>query len=458
LIAGRKLLVADDSPAYRKLLDLTFTDEGMEVMLADDGREAWGILEQFLPDLVVADVFMPQFSGYELCKLIKQDERFARIPVILLVGLHEPFDEAEARRAGADDVVTKPFQSIRSLVSRVGSLLGGKAESEPQESGVNEYSTLGLTHPDPSPDRAAPDEAALEEASLEETPPEETTLEPNVTVFVEAAQIPEMEAPEAEEPAGSTCPPDLELQTADTMQMERIEVEPQPPIVEASAYGVQDETAEMPTVLEIDEREDSSVVLPISETAAAIGAPGMNEHATPQYTPAPGSTGFDEGLLDLGDFASPPPRAVSEDLILDLDYEEQIGKSVAEPRGESGAQVSQPVTESAFAFESISAEVPAYETAPEAAYQEWSIVTPVETPEAVEVAEAPVETVAPVAVVEAEPTLGDANLSLSPEAIDAIARRTVEHLSERIVREIAWEVVPELAELLIKKKLEEEKS
>ena len=51
----------------------------------------------------------------------------------------------------------------------------------------------------------------------------------------------------------------------------------------------------------------------------------------------------------------------------------------------------------------------------------------------------------------------DPGIGLSPEAIDAIARRAVEHLSEKVVREIAWEVVPELAELLIKKRLEEEK-
>jgi CheY-like chemotaxis protein len=450
LIAGRKLLVADDSEAYRKLLDLTFADEGMEVTLAVDGREAWGILEQSRPDLVLADVFMPQFSGYELCKLIKQDARFARIPVILLVGLHEPFDEAEARRAGADDVVTKPFQSIRALVSRVGSLLGGKAEAGPQESAVHEYSTLGLAHSDPSP-QAVSDEV---------TPEPEAAPEPNVTVFVEAATMTETEATDVDEPAGSTCPADIELQTADTMQMERIEVEPPAPIAEAVAYA-QDDTAEMPAVIKTDEREDSSAVLHPSETAATIGAPVMSEPATPQLTPAPSSGAFDEGLLDLGDFESPPTRGIRDDVILDLDYEEPTGESPG------GAPASEPVTEPAFAFDSISAviapksapeETPVYEDATEAGYQEWTIVTPLETTEApVEVAEAPVEEIAPGAVVEPDHRAGDATLNLSPEAIDAIARRTVEHLSEKIVREIAWEVVPELAELLIKKKLEEEK-
>jgi CheY-like chemotaxis protein len=406
LIAGRKLLVADDSPAYRKLLDLTFADEGMEVTTAGDGREAWERLKQSPPDLVLADVFIPEISGYELCQLIKQDERFGRIPVILLVGLHKPFDEAEARRVGADDIVTKPFKSIRGLVSRVGSLLGGKTGAE--GGGAHEYSTLGLAHSDPS-SSATPDDQAM---------PEE-----NLTVFVEAASMTETDATDANEPDGRTCAADVELQTADTMQLPPIDVEPVAPTVAPIAYA-QDDTAEMPAVTKTDEREDSSAAVHPREHAVAIGAPNMSEQPSQQVTPAKAPAVFDDALLDLGDFDSsfdnPAPRAIGEDLILDLDDEEPVGKSVAKD--------SEPVAE----------------------FQEWAMVTPLET------TEAPVEEVARAAV-EAEQTAGDANLSLSPETIDAIARRTVEHLSEKVVREIAWEVVPELAELLIKKKLEEQK-
>ena len=123
MITGRKLLLADDSIAIQKVIDLTFTDEGMEVTTVGDGQDALEKLNQFTPDVVLADIFMPGVDGYELCKFIKEDERFRGVPVMLLVGSFEPFDEAEAKRAGADDVVTKPFQSIRDLVSRVGSLV-----------------------------------------------------------------------------------------------------------------------------------------------------------------------------------------------------------------------------------------------------------------------------------------------------------------------------------------------
>src|SRR6266446_10268449 len=113
----------------------------MEVTTASDGREALEKLERSMPDVILAHVAMPGISGYKLCERIKQSERFGHIPVMLLVGLHEPFDQAEARRVGADDIVAKPFKSIRQLVNRVGSLLGGKAA---EEATAHEYSTLGL--------------------------------------------------------------------------------------------------------------------------------------------------------------------------------------------------------------------------------------------------------------------------------------------------------------------------
>ncbi|HMF55097.1 MAG TPA: response regulator, partial [Pyrinomonadaceae bacterium] len=127
---GRKLLLADDSVTIQKVIDLTFGDEGMQVEAVGDGEQALEKLEEFMPDIVLADIFMPKVNGYEVCELIKSDERFRHIPVMLLVGSFEPFDEAEARRVGADDHLTKPFQSIRELINKVSALLGGKREAQ----------------------------------------------------------------------------------------------------------------------------------------------------------------------------------------------------------------------------------------------------------------------------------------------------------------------------------------
>jgi len=123
LLAGRKLLLADDSVTIQKVIELTFADEGVRVMAFSNGLDAIQKLEELAPDVVLADVFMPSKSGYEVCEYVKQNEKLKHIPVMLLVGSFEPFDEAEARRVGADDILTKPFQSIRRLIDRVGALV-----------------------------------------------------------------------------------------------------------------------------------------------------------------------------------------------------------------------------------------------------------------------------------------------------------------------------------------------
>lgn len=126
MLAGQKLLLADDSITIQKVVELTFADEGVDVVCVSNGRDAIERIEEFAPDVILADVFMPQMNGYEVCEYVKQNERLKHIPVMLLFGSFEPFDEAEARRVGADDILTKPFQSIRRLIDKVGHLVSGR--------------------------------------------------------------------------------------------------------------------------------------------------------------------------------------------------------------------------------------------------------------------------------------------------------------------------------------------
>ena len=135
LSGRRKLLLADDSPTVRKVVEMFFGEEGYEVVAVGGGAEALRELEaEPPPDVLLADAVMPGPDGYELCERVKRDARLSKVPVVLLVGTFEPFNEAEARRVGADTVLTKPFQSIRDLVSKVGSLLGGEPKHEPEHS------------------------------------------------------------------------------------------------------------------------------------------------------------------------------------------------------------------------------------------------------------------------------------------------------------------------------------
>ncbi|HEV7473477.1 MAG TPA: response regulator, partial [Pyrinomonadaceae bacterium] len=170
MLAGRKLLLADDSITIQKVVDLTFADEGVSVVCVNNGREAIDWLQAFTPDIVLADVFMPQVSGYEVCEYIKQNEKLKHIPVMLLVGSFEPFDEEEARRVGANETLTKPFQSIRRLIDRVGHLVGTRPPEE-------QIPTAELPKPDETPEPVEKLSTAELEITTADTKPLPVELE-----------------------------------------------------------------------------------------------------------------------------------------------------------------------------------------------------------------------------------------------------------------------------------------
>ncbi len=120
---GYKILLADDSVTVQKIITLTFSDEGVDVLTVNNGDEAINRLQYMRPALVMADVSIPGRNGYEICEFIKSHPELQATPVILLVPAFEPFDEEKARSVGADHFLTKPFQSIRTLISTVKSLI-----------------------------------------------------------------------------------------------------------------------------------------------------------------------------------------------------------------------------------------------------------------------------------------------------------------------------------------------
>lgn len=132
-MSKRKLLLADDSETVQKVVNLTFELEGIEVVTFGDGDSAMSQFSAVAPDVVLADVHMPGLDGYQICQNIKSDEATKKTPVILLVGSFEPFDEQRAMQVGADDYLTKPFQSIRQLVSKVNELLTPKSQNNEDE-------------------------------------------------------------------------------------------------------------------------------------------------------------------------------------------------------------------------------------------------------------------------------------------------------------------------------------
>ena len=120
-----KLLLADDSVTIQRVIELTFADEDVQVVAVGDGQQAIDRVKSDRPDIVLADVGMPERDGYEVAAFIKGDPALAHIPVLLLTGAFEPIDEARARAVGCDGVLVKPFEP-QMVISRVRDLLAGK--------------------------------------------------------------------------------------------------------------------------------------------------------------------------------------------------------------------------------------------------------------------------------------------------------------------------------------------
>lgn len=114
----KKLLLADDSITIQKVIGITFANEDYELAVVDNGGDAVTKAKEMKPDIILSDVVMPEKDGYQVCKEIKSDPELAHVPVILLTGTFEPFDEAKSKEAGADDYITKPFES-QTLIDKV---------------------------------------------------------------------------------------------------------------------------------------------------------------------------------------------------------------------------------------------------------------------------------------------------------------------------------------------------
>lgn len=137
-MSRRKLLLADDSITIQKVVNLTFADEGIDVISVSDGAAALAQLASETPDILLADVNMPGPTGYEICERLRANEATRNVPVILLVGSFEPFDETEAARVGANAYLTKPFQSIKQLIAQVNELMETSRQTPAEDEALPE--------------------------------------------------------------------------------------------------------------------------------------------------------------------------------------------------------------------------------------------------------------------------------------------------------------------------------
>ncbi|MCP4600274.1 MAG: response regulator transcription factor [Proteobacteria bacterium] len=125
-----RVLVADDEPKYVWIAKIHLEKEGYQVLTANDGETALELAVTEEPDLILLDLKMPDLSGYEVCRRIRE---FSTVPIIMLTALSRDADKIQGLNMGADDYVTKPF-SIPELVARVRAALRRANFSEKQSS------------------------------------------------------------------------------------------------------------------------------------------------------------------------------------------------------------------------------------------------------------------------------------------------------------------------------------
>ena len=114
---ARKILLADDSVTAQNMGRKILTDAGYDVLTVNNGSAALKRIAESTPDLIILDVYMPGYSGLEVCQRLKEAEETAHIPILLSVGKLEPFKPQEARRVRADAHIVKPFEASQLLTA-----------------------------------------------------------------------------------------------------------------------------------------------------------------------------------------------------------------------------------------------------------------------------------------------------------------------------------------------------
>ncbi len=137
-----RILVIEDESDIRQILDHNLRTAGHEVVSAGRGQDGLRLARQERPDLVLLDLMLPDISGTEVCRAIKDDVSMRATPIIMLTARGEEIDRVVGFELGADDYVTKPF-SVRELVLRIRATLR-RNEVRPPESSVIDFGTLRM--------------------------------------------------------------------------------------------------------------------------------------------------------------------------------------------------------------------------------------------------------------------------------------------------------------------------
>ena len=119
----KRILLVDDEKDMVYAVKLQLEVSGFEVLTAFDGQDALDKARRANPDLIILDLMLPKLDGYRVCRMLKFDEKYKRIPIILFTARVEKNDERLGYEVGADAYLTKPFEP-RILMEKIKDLLG----------------------------------------------------------------------------------------------------------------------------------------------------------------------------------------------------------------------------------------------------------------------------------------------------------------------------------------------
>ncbi len=497
-MSKRKLLLADDSMTIQKVVNLTFADEGIEVFTVGNGSLAIEKLSEIEPDLVLADVHMPGLNGYEVCEQIRQNPHFQNIPVMLLVGSFEPFDENEAQRVGANDFLTKPFQSIRQLIQKVTTLLDNpksgidgvetvepavetEASNEgfPQANAQEDFyveETTSLQSDSGSPNHdfsdAALDDEMIETSSVnnfENGFPASTSLNQSgeQNNFDEHEMT--LEADERSEGEATNNKEDslMEAEPVEMRQTEPISFDDIRDINSMMLAPTQSEREEEPQDFDAVETDISNdLTQPLAdavETSPAINweQPAPSDKYDNEYEVELDLPSFQEQSYQHAEFElvdneeNHPAEAVSSG----EDFESSAAPQMQTAEGVADDEPLELDLTDADMFriddedsildldeEETVDEMPAVEFEPVPAMQETAVRQNFSEPSNNVVAQVGNQAVA------------NMNLGFPPEVIEAIAQLVIEKLSDKVIERIAWEIVPDRFERIVRQQMDKHNS
>jgi DNA-binding response OmpR family regulator len=107
-----RILIVDDNESARFTLETLLLPEGYNLVVLDSGQEALAFVDEFLPDVILLDVMMPDMNGFEVCQRLRENPKTADIPIIMLTALDDQASRLRGLESGADDFISKPYSRI----------------------------------------------------------------------------------------------------------------------------------------------------------------------------------------------------------------------------------------------------------------------------------------------------------------------------------------------------------